>query len=92
MHIKNKQALQTFINSGLPFNRMIVYIGPEIKAENQAMYEYLNAKGVLCMISAAPTYDKLPTKEERLKWYKAVFQDGASVLETDLPMEASEAL
>lgn len=92
MHIKDKSSLEAFVNSGLPFNRMIVYIGPEIKEANKEMYSFLNAKGVLCMISSAPTYDKLKTKEERAEKYRAVFADGASVLESDLPIEVSQAL
>ncbi|TYR34200.1 glycerophosphodiester phosphodiesterase family protein [Sphingobacterium phlebotomi] len=92
MHIKDKKALEEFKASGLPYNRMIVYIGPEIKEANQAMYDFFKSKGVMCMISTAPTYDKLPTKEERAKKYRAVFADGAAVLESDLPIEVSEAI
>jgi len=92
MHIKDKNALEEFKASGLPYDRMIVYIGPEIKEANQAMYDFFKSKGVMCMISTAPTYDKLPTKEERAKKYRAVYADGATVLESDLPMEVSEAI
>ncbi|MCT1523315.1 glycerophosphodiester phosphodiesterase family protein [Sphingobacterium hotanense] len=92
MHIKTQQDLEKFVQSGLPFNRMIVYIGPEIKAANQEMYKFFHEKGVMCMISSAPTYDKLPTKEERAAKFRAVFADGASILESDLPIEVSQAL
>lgn len=92
MHIKDQQALEAFKNSGLPYNRMIVYIGPDIKQANQGMYDFFREKGVLCMISTAPTYDKLKKREERAEKYKAVFADGASVLESDLPIEVSKAL
>lgn len=92
MHIKTQQDLEKFVQSGLPFNRMIVYIGPEIKAANQDMYKFFHEKRVMCMISSAPTYDKLPTKEERAAKFRAVFADGASILESDLPIEVSQAL
>lgn len=92
MHIKDEKALEEFKASGLPYDRMIVYIGPEIKEANQAMYDFFKSKGVMCMISSAPTYDKLPTKEERAEKYRAVFDDGATVLESDLPIEVSEAI
>jgi len=92
MHLKDQEALDRYIASGLPFNRMIVYIGPHIKPENKNLYAFLNRKGVMCMISSAPTYDKLPTKEERAEKYRAVFADGASILESDLPIEVSAAL
>ncbi|SKB55862.1 glycerophosphoryl diester phosphodiesterase [Sphingobacterium nematocida] len=92
MHIKDEKALDDLIRSGLPYDRMIVYIGPEIKSTNQAMYDFFNQKGVLCMISTAPTYDKLKNKEERAEKYRTVFADGAGVLESDLPIEVSEAI
>lgn len=92
MHIKDQAALEKFKQSGLPFNRMIVYIGPEIKQANQDMYKFFSGKGVMCMISSAPTYDKLKTAEERAEKYRAVFADGATVLESDLPIEVSKAL
>ncbi len=92
MHIKTKKALEEFIHSGLPFNRMIVYIGPQIREENQAFYQTLHEKGVMCMISTAPTYDKLSTVAERAEQYRAVFADGASILESDFPIEVSRAI
>ncbi|PRD55749.1 glycerophosphodiester phosphodiesterase family protein [Sphingobacterium gobiense] len=92
LHIKDKKSLEEFKVSGLPYNRMIVYIGSEIKEANQEMYDFFKSKGVMCMISTAPTYDKLPAKEERAKKYRAVFADGATILESDLPIEVSEAI
>lgn len=92
MHIRSKEDLDAFKASGLPFDRMIVYIGPEIKPANQEMYQFFREKGVMCMISSAPTYDKLPSVEERAEKYRAVFEDGASVLESDMPIEVSKAI
>lgn len=92
MHIKTQQALDDFISSGLPFDRMIVYIGPEIKPANQQMYNFFKEKGVMCMISAAPTYDKLQAKEDRRNKYRMVFDDGANILESDFPIEVSQAI
>lgn len=92
MHLKNKEALEKFEQSGLPYNRMIVYIGSAIKDSNQDMYSFLHKRGVMCMISSAPSYDKLSVKSERAAKYKAVFEDGASILESDLPMEVEEAI
>ena len=74
MHIKTQEDLTKFMESGLPYNRMIVYIGPEIKAANQAMYQFFHEKGVMCMISSAPTYDKLPTKEARAEKFRQFLQ------------------
>ncbi|MDR2285467.1 MAG: glycerophosphodiester phosphodiesterase family protein [Sphingobacterium sp.] len=92
MHIKDQKALDAFKESGLPYDRMIVYIGPEVKNANKAMYDFFKAKGVLCMISASPTYDKLTNAEERAEKYRAIFADGAGVLESDLPIEVRSAI
>lgn len=92
MHIKDQAGLDSFDSSGLPYNRMIVYIGPEIKASNQKMYDFFHARGVMCMISSAPTYDKLETKSQRAAKYQEVFESGASILESDLPIEVSQAV
>ncbi|WP_099371576.1 glycerophosphodiester phosphodiesterase family protein [Sphingobacterium sp. 1.A.5] len=92
MHIRTKEQLEAFKSSGLPYDRMIVYIGPEIKSSNQEFYDFFKEKGVMCMISTAPTYDKLPTEAERAEKYRAVFADGATVLESDMPIEVSKAI
>ncbi len=91
-HIKTPDAFEAYRAAGVPFNRMIAYIGPKVKPENSVMYRLLNAEGVMCMISAAPTYDKLETKEARAHAYHAVIADGASILESDLPIELAAAL
>ncbi|MFC3198365.1 glycerophosphodiester phosphodiesterase family protein [Parapedobacter deserti] len=91
-HIQTREKFDAYKNARIPFNRMIAYIGPHIKPENRAMYQLLNREGVMCMISSAPTYDKLPTRTERAAAYRAIFADGASILESDLPIEAGEAL
>lgn len=91
-HILSTEKFQEYKAAGIPFNRMIAYIGPKIKPENQELYRLLHAEGVMCMISAAPTYDKLETKEARAEAYRAVFADGASILESDLPIEVAEAI
>lgn len=90
--IKNEQELAGYEKAGIPAASMIAYIGPTVKAENQKLYQLLNAKGIMCMISAASTYDKLPDPAERMKAYQAIMQDGASILETDRPIEAADVI
>ena len=90
--VKTPQAMAEYEKVGIPWGQMIAYIGPDIKPENQEMYRLLHAKGVMCMISAAPTYDKLGSSNERAAAYRAIIKDGASVLESDLPIEVAEAL
>lgn len=84
--------LKEYENAGIPFSQMIAYIGPDIKTSNQEMYRLLHSRGARAMISAASTYDKLKTKEERAEIYRAIIRDGADILESDLPTEAANAL
>lgn len=90
--IKSKQELDTYEKAGVPAANMIAYIGPTVKPENQVLYQLLNARGVMCMISAASSYDKLPNPKERAAAYRMIVQDGASILESDRPIEVAEAL
>lgn len=90
--IKNEDDFRKFENSGVPWSQMIAYIGPRIKKEDNRIYKLLNAKGVMCMISAASTYDKLNEPSEREKAYKDIIKDGASIIESDYPIEVYKAI
>jgi len=90
--IRNKKELEDYEKADIPFIQMIAYIGPLVKPENQELYTLLNKKGTMCMISAASSYDKLESVEERKAAYQSIVQDGASILETDYPIEAAEAI
>lgn len=90
--IRNMKEYEDYSKAGVPFRQMIAYIGPHVKPENKELYALLNKKGTMCMISAASSYDKLKTAEERKAAYIAIAKDGASVLESDYPIEAAEAV
>jgi glycerophosphoryl diester phosphodiesterase len=90
--IRNMKEYEDYEKAGVPFTQMIAYIGPHVKPENKELYALLNKKGTMCMISAASSYDKLKTAEERKAAYIAIAKDGASILESDLPIEAAEAV
>lgn len=90
--VKTPQELAAYEKAGIPAANMIAYIGPTVKPENQELYRLLNAKGIMCMISAASSYDKLPEASERAAAYRAIIEDGASILESDRPIEVAEAI
>lgn len=90
--VKTKQAFKEYEDAGIPWANMIAYIGPENKPENKELFDMLHAKGVMCMISAAPTYDKLADAAERAKHYRETFAQGADILESDLPIEVAAAI
>lgn len=90
--IKTKKEFEAYEQAGIPFTQMIAYIGPTVKPDNQELYELLHKKGSMCMISAASSYDKAKTAQERKEAYIAVVKDGASILESDYPIEAAAAI
>lgn len=90
--VKTKKAFYEYEAAGVPWKNMIAYIGPTNKPENKELFDMLHAKGVMCMISAAPTYDKLPNAADRAKNYRETFALGADILESDLPIEVAAAI
>ena len=90
--VLTKKALEEYEKAGLPWTHMIAYIGPNNKPENKELLDLLHARGVMCMISAAPTYDKLTDPAARSKAYVETIQSGANIIESDLPIEAAEAI
>lgn len=90
--VKTEEALKEYETAGVPWKNMIAYIGSENKPSNKVMFDLLHARGVMCMISAAPVYDKLVTVQERCAGYRDIFVQGADILESDLPVEVAEAV
>jgi glycerophosphoryl diester phosphodiesterase len=90
--VKTKKEFEAYEAAGIPFTQMIAYIGPLVKPDNQELYALLNKKGTMCMISAASSYDKLKTPAERKAAYRSILQDGASIIESDYPIETAEAI
>jgi glycerophosphoryl diester phosphodiesterase len=91
-HIRTKKAFEEYEKEGIPWKNMIAYIGPEFNAENRELLDMLHKKGVMCMISAAPSFDKLKDVAERAANYRQIFKQGADILESDMPIDVAKAL
>jgi glycerophosphoryl diester phosphodiesterase len=65
VHILTKKSFLAYEAAKVPWENMIAYIGPRFTAENKELMELLHAKGVMCMISAAPSFDKLASETAR---------------------------
>jgi len=90
--VKTKKAMEEYEQAGIPWQQIMAYVGPEDKPENKELFDLLHQRGVMCMISTAPTYDKLPTIEERAKAYAQIIKSGADVIEADRAIEAAAAV
>lgn len=87
------EQMRTYEAAGIPWSNVsIAYVGTKSLAANKPLYDALHAKGIMVMVSTAPTEDKLPTAPERALAYRKVIEDGADILETDRPIEAAEAI
>ena len=91
-HVLTKEAFEAYDNAGFPWKQSLAYVGPQIKPEGKELYSLIHARGATCMISAAPSYDKLKEPAERQQAYRDVFNDGVDILESDLPIEVGEAV
>lgn len=90
--IRNKEEFEDYERLQIPWDHMIAYVGSLDKPETKELYALLNEKGVMCMVSAAPTYDKEASEESRRTKYQQVIENGADILESDRPIEVSRAL
>jgi len=90
--VKTQKALEEYEAAQIPWTHIMAYVGPDNKPELKPLYENLNKRGVMCMISTAPTYDKLPAADERAKAYRAIIEQGASLIEADRSIEAADAI
>lgn len=91
-HIKTDSAFHAFEASDLPWKNMIAYIGPGFSDVNRRLPSLLHQRSVMFMISAASSFDKLPTARERAAAYNQIYLKGADILESDYPTEVAEAL
>ncbi|MBX2921566.1 MAG: glycerophosphodiester phosphodiesterase family protein [Chitinophagaceae bacterium] len=92
VHILTREAFEKYEAAHIPWKSMIAYIGPKLTDENRELLGLLHEKGVMCMVSAAPTFDKLPDSAERAQHYREIFKNGVDILESDLPIEVAEAI
>lgn len=84
---RNMKEYEDLSICGVPWKNMIAYVGHSITPENQKICELLRAHGVRCMISVAPTHDRLHSKEDRVLKYKEEINKTPDIIESDIPTE-----
>lgn len=89
---RNMKEFEDISISGVPWENMIAYVGRTLTPENSKICEMLHVYGVRCMISVAPTHDKLPTIEERAAKYKEEIDKRPDIIESDIPTEVWKVL
>lgn len=84
---RNAKEYEDICISGVPFENFIAYVGQSINKKNEWIVNALHEKGVRCMTSLAPTWDKLKTPEERAIKYQEEINVKPDIIESDIPTE-----
>lgn len=86
-------ALTSYEKSGVPLDHILMaYVGPTLNEKNKALCEALHKRGVMVMIGAGPSSDKLPDPAARAAAYRQIIKDGADIIESDRPIEVAAAI
>lgn len=82
---KNLDEFAAYREAGIPWSQMQAYVGPMLYGDQQPLYDSLHRRGVMCMISVAPTHDRRATEQQRIRGYELELPSGCDVIETDYP-------
>jgi glycerophosphoryl diester phosphodiesterase len=82
---RTMEEFEAYEAAGIPWGQVMAYVGPTMSPEKADLYRALRSKGVMCMISVAPTHDKAPTDAEKIAGYKTEIATAPDVIETDYP-------
>lgn len=88
--VRNDAEYEDIDISGVPWENMIAYVGQSINESNRHIVEKLHANGVRCMVSFAPTHDRLRTTEQRMAAYLREVENSVykpDIIESDYPVE-----
>ena len=89
---RNDAEFEDIAISGVPWENMIAYVGQTINDSNRHIMEKLRANGVRCMVSYAPSLDRLRTAEERASAYRRAIEVEPDIIESDYPVEVWQAI
>lgn len=87
---RNDAEFEDIAISGVPWENMIAYVGQRIDDSNRHIVEKLHAKGVRCMISFAPSHDRLGSTEQRMAAYIKEVENSTykpDIIESDYPID-----
>ncbi|MCK3684735.1 glycerophosphodiester phosphodiesterase family protein [Maribellus sp. YY47] len=85
--IRNNEEYESFVGSGVPWHNIIAYVGKTIDENNAELVKKLHEHGVRCMVSFAPTHDKLQDEDARKQEYQKELLTNPDIIESDLPLE-----
>lgn len=87
-YVFDMEDIEQFEAARIPWTHVMAYIGSKDIPANTAIYEELNSRGVKGMVSGAPSLDKVYLSGTP-DVYQNIFNHGADIIETDLPIHAA---
>ncbi|MDE5647701.1 MAG: glycerophosphodiester phosphodiesterase family protein [Muribaculaceae bacterium] len=85
---RQPEELDAYDAAGIPWERVMVgYVGATMDQAKQRLYDGLHERGVMCMISVAPTHDVCLNNDCKVEGYKTEFETfmRPDIVETDYP-------
>ena len=95
--IPNRQRFYEFDGTGIPWSNIIAFVG-HTPPRDKGLLQMIHAKGTCCIVGTSRNLDRefmlsrsggTAQVEQR---YRALLQQGADVIETDLPREVGKLL
>jgi glycerophosphoryl diester phosphodiesterase len=90
--IRTPDVFYAYMKAGIPKKQIFACIGTEITKETPKLCRLLRKNGIRCLMATAASYDKLDTSEKRAQAYRNIIKNGATIMESNYPVEAGKAL
>lgn len=87
-YVFDTQDVAEYESAGIPWSHVMAYVGPRDEPGNMTLYKQLNERGVKCMVSGARYIDK-EYLQGQTNVYIDIFNHGADIIESDLPVQAA---
>ena len=95
--IPNRERFYTFNETGVPWSNIIAFVG-HTPPRDEKLLEMIHAKGTCCMVGTSRNLDRefvdvgVSDGAAVERHYRTLLQQGADVIETDLPRKVGELL
>ena len=95
--IPNRTKFEEFDKTGVPWTNIVAFVG-HAPPEDRELMSMIHAKGTCCMVGTSRNLDRELTdhraggSEAIKRSYRTLLQNGADLIETDLPQEVGELL
>jgi len=90
--IRKPEDYQAYINAGIPKEQMFAAVRALIDEQTIELCRLMKENGLRCLVATASTSDKLKTPEERAAMYRKIIESGASMIESNYPIEVWRAI